>query len=206
MQITSITPQKHDAARCNIDLDGRFFCGMKLETVVLHRLKVGSVVTEEELSAMQLESEKSAALDKAFSFLSHSMKSEREVREHLKSKGFLSDVIDDAVEKLRGYGYLDDGAYARAYVEHGGKKKGKRLLAAELKQKGIDPALAEEALSSFKEEDPARAVLQKYLRGKPADEGTFRKAYAYLISKGFDYDAAREALRSLREGDEGDEA
>ena len=37
MEITAITPQKHDAARCNIEVDGRFFCGMQLLTVMEHR-------------------------------------------------------------------------------------------------------------------------------------------------------------------------
>ena len=58
MEITAITPQKHDAARCNIEVDGRFFCGMQLLTVMEHRLKVGSIVTEEELSQLQLAGER----------------------------------------------------------------------------------------------------------------------------------------------------
>ena len=33
-EITGITPQIKDKERCNIEVDGRFFCGMKLETVV----------------------------------------------------------------------------------------------------------------------------------------------------------------------------
>ena len=45
-EITGITPQIKDKERCNIEVDGRFFCGMKLETVVKHRLKVGVAVSE----------------------------------------------------------------------------------------------------------------------------------------------------------------
>ena len=47
MQITAITPQKHDPDRCNIEVDGRFFCGMQLFTVMERRLKVGSAVTDD---------------------------------------------------------------------------------------------------------------------------------------------------------------
>ena len=57
-EITGISPQKHDKLRCNIEVDGVFFCGMTLETVMKNRLKTGSVVTAEELSRMQLESER----------------------------------------------------------------------------------------------------------------------------------------------------
>ena len=57
-EITGITPQIKDKERCNIEVDGRFFFGMKLETVVKHRLKVGVAVSEETLFRMQTEREK----------------------------------------------------------------------------------------------------------------------------------------------------
>ncbi len=77
-EITGISPQKHDKLRCNIEVDGVFFCGMTLETVMKNRLKTGSIVTAEELSRMQLESEKATALDKALSHISATMKTEYE--------------------------------------------------------------------------------------------------------------------------------
>ena len=104
MQITAITPQKHDGSRCNIEVDGRFFCGMQLLTVMEHRLKVGSVVTEEQLSALQLAGEKQTALDKALLHISASMKTERDVRDFLRRKGYLKEVSDYVVKKMKGYG------------------------------------------------------------------------------------------------------
>lgn len=204
-QITGITPQVKDQTRCNIELDGRFFCGMKLETVVRHGLKAGMTVSGEELSAMQLESEKQTALDKALTYISGSMKTEREVRGYLRKKGYLDDVCDDVVQKMKGYGFLDDAAYAAAYVENAGKRKGKRLIAAELKRKGVSDEETESALSAFTgEEESARATLEKYLRGKPSDRKTWQKAYSYLIGKGYDYETAKRALRSLTEAENED--
>lgn len=200
MEITAITPQKRDAARCNIEVDGRFFCGMQLLTVMEHRLKVGSVVTEEELSALQLAGEKQTALDKALSHISVSMKTERDVRDFLRRKGYLQEVSDYVVEKMKGYGFLDDEAYARAYAQSAGEKKGSRLIRMELRQKGIADDAIDAALSEGRDESSAaRAVLRRYLRGKTPDEKTLRKAYAHLLSKGFDYDTSRSALAELRE-------
>ena len=197
MEITAITPQKHDAKRCNIEVDGRFFCGMQLLTVMEHRLKVGSIVTEEELSALQLAGEKQTALDKALIHISASMKTEKDVRDFLRRKGYLQEVSDYVVEKMKGYGYLDDEAYARAYAESAGKRKGSRLIRMELKRKGV-PESALAALPERDERGAAAEVLQKYLRGKEQDVKTLRKAYAHLISKGFDHDTARAALEELR--------
>ena len=197
MEITAITPQKHDAKRCNIEVDGRFFCGMQLLTVMEHRLKVGSIVTEEELSALQLAGEKQTALDKALTHISASMKTEKDVRDFLRRKGYLQEVSDYVVEKMKGYGYLDDEAYARAYAESAGKRKGSRLIRMELKRKGV-PESALAALPERDERGAAAEVLQKYLRGKEQDVKTLRKAYAHLLSKGFDHDTARAALEELR--------
>lgn len=198
MVITAIAPQVKDKTRCNIEIDGRFFCGMKLETVMRARLKAGMAVTEEELTALQLESEKDAALDKALTHLSATMKTEREMRDFLQRKGYLPEVCAYVIDKLKEHRFLDDGAYARSYAESVKNRKGKRLIAAELKRKGLGEADIGEALSGLcGEEESAKAVLEKYLRGKPFDQKTLKRAYAYLIGKGFDHETARSALFSL---------
>ncbi len=203
-EITGITPQIKDKTRCNIEVDGRFNCGMKLETVMQNRLKAGMCVSLETLSRMQLESEKMTALDKALTHITSSMKTEREIRDFLKKKGYLSDVCDYVAEKMKGYGFLDDGQYAKTYAESAGKRKGRRLIAAELKRKGVGDGEIEEALNGLTgERESALRVLGKYMRGKPVDKKTLSKAYAYLIGKGYDYETARGALSAF--GDTEDE-
>ena len=203
-EITAITPQKKDKTRCNIEIDGRFYCGMKLVTVMQNRLKVGSEVTAERLSEIQLESEKETALDKALSHITATMKTEREIRDFLKKKGYLEDVQEYVVEKMREYHFLDDAAYARAYAESAVKKKGARWIAAELKKKGVADDMIETALSGLEgEDDAAKNALKRYLRGKDVtDKKVLQKAYANLLSKGFDYETARRALESLGEENE----
>lgn len=197
-EITAITPQKKDKSRFNIEVDGRFFCGMKLETAVKNRLKVGLSVTEEQLSLMQLESEKMTALDKALNYISCSMKTQKEVRTFLLGKGYLGDICDYVIGKMKEYGYLDDGAYSKAYLESARQRKGSRLIAMELKRKGVSDEEIEEALETLTgETETALKILQKYLRGKPLDRKNLQKGYAYLIGKGFDYETAKEALCKL---------
>lgn len=203
-EITAIVPQKKDKTRCNIEVDGRFYCGMKLEAVIRNRLKAGDVVSPEELARIQLESEKQTAFDKALLHISSSMKTEREIRGYLEKKGYLKDVADYVVEKMQGYGFLDDAQYAARYVESAAKRKGSRLIAAELRGKGVPEEAVAAALGALgSEEESAKAVLEKYLRGKNAgDRKTLQKAYAYLISKGYDYETARAALASLSGGED----
>lgn len=204
-EITAITPQVKDKTRCNIYVDGRFCCGLTLETVVKNRLKVGQIVTQEQLEEMQLESEKHTALDKALHFLSATRKTEREIRTYLTKKGYLPAVIEYVIEKLREYGFINDGEYAEAYTESAAKRKGGRLIRMELKNKGlsdeaIDGALSE--LDSEQELETAKRILEKYMRGKTADKETLQKAYRYLMSKGFDYEVAKAAIDAYGDVDE----
>jgi regulatory protein len=204
-EITAITPQVKDKRRCNIYVDGRFYCGLTLETTVKHRLKVGQVVSPAFLSEIQLESEKNTALDKALTHVSATRKTEKQVRDFLSGKGYLPAVTDYVVEKMRGYNFLNDGEYAEAYIESAGKKKGARLIKMELKSKGVSDEEIDEALSELEDgaqTDAAKAVLQKYMRGKTADRETLQKAYRHLMSKGFEYEIAKSALATLGDLDE----
>lgn len=199
--ITAIAPQKKDKQRCNLSIDGRFYCGMQFETVVKFRLKVGMSVSEEELAAMQFESEKQTALDKALTHITATMKTERDVRGFLQKKGYLEDVSDYVVGKMKEYGFLDDAVYAARYAESARGRKGGRLIALELKRKGVSDGDIEAAVGALGDEtESARAQLAKYLRGKDlSDRATLRRAFSYLLSKGYDADTARAALGGIDE-------
>ena len=202
-EITDITPQIKDKERCNIYVDGRFYCGMKLETALRYRLKAGEHIELARLDEIQLENEKSQALDKAMTHLSHSMKTEKEVRDFLKKKGYVQAVSDYAVGKLKEYGFLDDGEYCRLYVLSAGKSKGPRLIAYELKKRGADEESILAALGEMTgTQEAAAAALAKYMRGRECTRENLSKAFRHLMAKGFDYDTAKDALAALGDADE----
>lgn len=205
-EITGILPQKKDATRCNIYLNGSFYCGMKLEVVIKNRLKVGQDVELSYLDALQLESEKATALDKAMTHLSSSMKTRRQVSDFLRKKGYVDAVVEYVLEKLEGYGFVDDEEYARQYAGSASKTKGRRLIALELQKKGLSADAAQAAVENIQgEEDAALKILQKYMRGRTADRETLYKAFRYLLGKGFEYDTAKSALTAWGGSDEEDE-
>lgn len=201
-EITAITPQVKDKTRCNIYVDGRFYCGLTLEATVKNRLKVGQLVLPERLAEIQLESEKATAFDKALTHISATRKTEKQVREFLAKKGYLPAVADYVIEKLRSYDFLNDGEYAEAYVELAARKKGSRLIRMELKSRGVSDEEISSALNSMEEGaelGTATALLQKYMRTKTADRETLQKAFRYLMGKGFDYETAKAALSAFGE-------
>lgn len=193
-EITLLEEQKKDKTRVNVYVDGRFYCGIKLEIAVKYHLKAGMQVDKNYLDEIQFETEKSQALDKAFNYLSATIKTEKQMRTYLEKKGYVPDVIDYCLEKLHYYGYVDDDEYCRQYI-NSVSGKGARAIKSDLIKRGADIGAIERALSDFGEDsDEIYSVLQKYMRGKSADRQTMNKAYRYLLSKGFTYDGAKEAV------------
>ena len=192
--ITAITPQKKSPDRCNIFLDGEFFCGMSLIVVMKNRLKAGMKIDASRIEEIQLETEKNEALDKAMTLLSSYEKTEKQVRDYLKEKGYTPLVISYVTDKLGEYGFVSDVSYAMRYADAYAKKKGAKLIALELKRKGVSEETAVSATEKLGDQTEfAVAIAEKYVKNKPLDIKTKQKLYRHLLSKGFSYDEVQSA-------------
>ncbi len=193
-EITSIEPQVKDKNRCSVYVDGVFYCGIKLEVAIKYRLKAGMHIEKQKLDEIQLETEKSQALDKAMTHLSASMKTVKQMRDFLAKKGYTEAVINYVLERLEYHKFVDDYAYCRAYVQSV-SGKGKRALEVDLIKRGADKNAIESALDEIEESgEEASLILEKYLRGKSVDRQTLYKGFKYLLSKGYGYDTTKTAL------------
>ncbi|MDE5722210.1 MAG: RecX family transcriptional regulator [Clostridia bacterium] len=201
-EITSIEPQKKDKTRCSIFIDGRFYCGIKLEVAVKYQLKAGMQIDKARLDEIQLETEKSQAMDKALTHLSATMKTRKQISDFLTKKGYTEPVVNYVLGRLEYHKFVDDYAYCRAYVQSV-TGKGKRMLEADLYKRGADKQAIQAALDEIEEDDgEAAEVLKKYLRGKEIDRQNLSKGFKYLLSKGYSYDTAKSALEKFGETDE----
>lgn len=201
-EITSVEVQKKDKTRCNVYVDGRFYCGIKLEVAVKYHLKAGMPIDKKQLDEIQFETEKSQAFDKAANYISVAMKTRRQMHDFLSKKGYTEEVISYVLEKLESIGLIDDEEYCKAYVKSV-SGKGKRALEAALIKRGAERGAIDKVLSDCEEDtDDAAAVLSKYLRGKVCDKQTLYKGFKYLLSKGYGYDTAKAALQKFGETDE----
>lgn len=200
--ITSIEPQKKDKTRCSIYIDGRFYCGIKLEVAVKYRLKTGMQIDAHTLDNIQLETEKSQAVDKAMTHLSATMKTKKQMCDFLASKGYTQAVIDYVLERLEYYKLVDDYEYCRAYV-NSVSNKGKTAIRADLIKRGAETCAIDEVLDGYEEDaDSAYTLFAKYMRGKETNKNNLGKAVKYLLSKGFSYETAKSALERAGESDE----
>ncbi len=143
------------------------------------------------------------AFDTAAKFLK-SPKTEYQVREKLYEKGFHKTEIEQVIEKMKYYGYIDDYDYCRLYIEVKSKKVGKKKIEYKLiNEKRVNEKLVYKALSEFfdsnLEKDKCREYAVKYLEKKHLvlDAEGKAKVGQHLYQKGYNWDTITAVLSTI---------
>ena len=151
-----------------------------------------------------------ALRDRLFAYatdlLARAPRTERDLRRRLMRPAWTNAaLVEEVVEALRRYGYVDDEEFARRYAEGRASagKSGARRLRLELRAKGVNDSEAieravREAIERSPEAETIDALIAKKLRGRTAaDAGELRRLRDFLLRRGFDPDTVRERLRAL---------
>ncbi|MBR2376702.1 MAG: RecX family transcriptional regulator [Clostridia bacterium] len=196
--ITELKPQAKNNKRVSVYLNGAYYCGLDLLTVMQARLKVGQEIDENTLVEIQRSSEAQACFDSALNFISKSVKTEKEIKDKLIKKGYLEEIVLETLEKLKSYNFVNDKDYINRYVSTYKNNKSKKLIKFELQKKGVSKLDVDECLSEIESEfETALKIAEKYVKNKEKDEKTFQKCYKYLLSKGFSYDDSLNATKKV---------
>ena len=200
-KITAINIQQKNGSRCNLFVDGEFYSGVSLETVMKFHLKVNMEIDAQQLKELLSENERIEALNKAIFYLSKTLKTKKQVKEYLLKKGYSEEIVWYCIDKLKEYSYIDDKEYSKRFIESTAKNQGQKLSAYKLMMKGVKKQDIEEAYSDLDidENENARIIAEKYLKNKEINKETLAKAYRYLIGRGFSYDQASYALSKFKE-------
>ena len=197
--ITKIEEQKNKK-RVNIFVDDAFFCGISKETALVFRFKVGSVVDENVLQDAIFESEVKRAFEKASDYLSVRMHTKKELFEKLLKKGYQTEVISKAIEKLEEYHFVDDGMMAKEYILQNSKYS-KRMLENKLRAKGVSNEIVKDTISERSEEEEfllCKCHAEKYVNSRDMQkEGAVQKMVASLLRKGFSYDNVKKCVNLI---------
>lgn len=195
-KITAIEAQKKNSNRVNIYLDGEFAFG--LERITAAWLRVGQELDEKKIGQLQAEDARERALQQALLFLSYRARSESEIRRNLQKHEIPDDVIEETLERLRRDGLANDDQFARAWVENRSafRPRSRRLMALELRQKGLDDEAAKSALEGVDDEALAYEAAQKRAtRFKGLEWSEFRtKLSGFLARRGFSYSVIASAV------------
>ncbi|MFF4839855.1 recombination regulator RecX [Streptomyces collinus] len=130
----------------------------------------------------------------------------KQLADALRKRDIPEDVAEEVLSRFEEVGLIDDGAFADAWVEsrHHGRGLARRALARELRTKGVDSALIDEAvgqLDSEQEEATARELVARKLRstrGLDRDK-RLRRLAGMLARKGYSEGLALRIVRQALE-------
>ena len=198
-KITAIEVQKRSPNRVNIHLDGEFAFG--LARIVAAWLKVGQELSEEKIEQLQLEDARERAYQQAMLFLSYRARSESEIRQNLRKHEIPEPVIEQTLERLRQDGLANDHQFARAWVENRSafRPRSRRLMAMELRHKGLNDEAVSAAIAEVDDESLAYEAAQKRIaRLKGLEWNEFRKKVSdFLARRGFSYSVIAPAVTRI---------
>ena len=113
-------------------------------------------------------------------------------------------AIEQAINRLDSYGYINDAEFARIWIENRlrHRPRGRFGLSCELKQKGINEAVIEAALSGYDEHQAAWAAIRPKLgRWENLTEmERRRKIYSFLKQRGFSGETIRDICEEIVSG------
>ncbi|MEW2403523.1 recombination regulator RecX [Streptomyces sp. NPDC046862] len=130
----------------------------------------------------------------------------KQLADALRKREIPEDVADEVLSRFEEVGLINDSAFADAWVEsrHHGRGLARRALARELRTKGVDSALVDEAvaqLDSEQEEATARELVARKLRstrGLDRDK-RLRRLAGMLARKGYSEGMALRVVRQALE-------
>ena len=188
-KITALVVQKKNPNRVNLHLDGEFAFG--LARIVVAWLRVGQELSDEKIEQLQAEDARERAYQQSMLFLSYRARSESEIRKNLRKHEIPEGVIEQTIERLRQDGLANDSQFASAWVENRNvfRPRSRRMMAMELKQKGLDEEAIRSAIESVDDDAAAYEAAQKRApRFKSLEWNDFRRKLSeFLARRGFSY-------------------
>lgn len=140
------------------------------------------------------------AVELAYRAISSRERTVAEVRAFLERKELEPAAIEYALGELAEAGAVDDARFARLFTEdrRGIDQWGNERIARELRRRGVEAAVIEEATSGLTRDDELASAIE-LLRTKlpPADDDRGRaKAWRLLVRKGYEPELAYDAVRA----------
>jgi regulatory protein len=212
--ISKISPQKK-SGRFNLFIDGKFAFGITEFTLLENNLKENKRLSLSEIDKLLTKEKQSLYMDRASRFLSVRPRSEKEIMDYLIKKiaqneevkfseASQSPLVGKILKKLKKYDYINDSDFAKWFLKSrlANNPKSIKLIKLELKQKGISASVLESLNFKSNQDDKSaiKVVEKKVARWQKLPAMEYKKKfYAYLLSRGFDYDTVKDAFAFFAE-------
>lgn len=204
MRIEELKKSQRKRGRFLVKMEDGSLLRITENEVVRFALRPGLELGLEDLEALQASAKTSSAKAAAANMVGSRALSKKELTDRLLRKGTEEAEAQAAADWLEDLGAVNDGEYAAALVRHyGSRGYGPARVREELRRRGVDRALWEEAMEEMP--DPAEILdklIQKRCRGDLSDPRERRRTSDALLRRGFAWRDVKAAMGRYAEMEE----
>ena len=194
-----------DDNECRVVLDDYTVLELDSFSVSQSGIEAGEDAEDAVIAELIFTSECIKAQKIALKYLNLKMRTEKQLEKYLKGKEFSPEAIQNTLENMKQWGYIDDAAYARAYIDYrlSCSKKSWRAIFYDLKAEGINEDTIEEVTGEYDADEYLRArdVAARVLNGK-SDEASLRRLNGLLARNGFGWDVVNQVVNEASRGED----
>lgn len=199
MKITAIQAQVKRAARYSIFVDEKYAFSLSESALLDQKIVVGQEISSGQLQVFKDVSKFDKAYNLVLAYVARRPRSEWELQDYFRRKDIDEEAGGQILARLKDFGYVDDRAFARSWVESRRLLKpiSRRRLMLELRQKHV----ADDIIRSVLEEDETtdrdtlrELIVRKRKQTRYQDD---QKLMQYLARQGYSYDDIKNALMAV---------
>ncbi len=195
--------QEFSKQKYSIFLDEQFAFVLYKGELSAYKIKAGCPLGEAEYRQIVQQLLPKRAKKRCLNLLKSRAYTEKGLRDKLKEGRYPEEIINEAIEYVKSFHYINDYDYACQYIGFHKETESRRRLEEKLREKGIPKDILKEAVAASYEEGEeeqlqlvqARRYLEKKGYSQKRAEGKERqKLYAFLMRKGISPGVIRQVL------------
>ena len=190
-------------SRSKVYLDGEFAFVLYKGELRLYKLRKNEEVSDKIVEEILHTLLPKRAKKRSLMLLQKKDYTEMELRRKLQECEYPQSAVDEAIDYVKSFRYIDDERYCRAYINCYSSKWSKQQITTKLMAKGIDKRLTHTVYDELlqdgelncNEEELIRDILRKkHYDPNVSDAKKRQKLYQHLLYKGFSMEQIKHVL------------
>lgn len=198
MKITAIQAQLKRKGRYSVFVDEKYSFSLSEEAILEQVLRIGQELDQPDLKRLKQLSNDDKIYNASLRYIAMRPRSEWEITAYLERKGAEPALQQNILNKLTGYGYVNDENFARSFVRDRRllRPTSLRKLQQELRLKHIADEVIKVVLGEDETDELTviRQLIAKKQRQSRYQDRT--KLMRYLAGQGFNYGDIKQALET----------
>lgn len=187
-----------------VELDGQFAFVLYKKELSRFGIEQDGELSEELYEQIKKEVVLKRAKLRAMHLLTDMARTESQLRDKLKRNMYPDDVIAQAIDYVKSFGYINDDQYTENFILSKMETKSRKEIYALLLKKGLSSEQIDRAFEICYEKGGEQEAIRQLIRKRRVDilhasDQELHKLYGYLARKGFQYDDIRQVIQNYED-------